>query len=274
MVAGELGAVDHLAELVAPERQLALLGDPRVLLTQTAGRGIARVGEARLPGSGGTLVERLEAGEGHVDLAAHIDHRRRTRAELVRQRGDGGHVGRDVLAHPSVATGGGLHEAAALVAQADREAVDLELAHVGGGGHLGPAEAASHALAPGGQLGGVHRVVEAGHRHAMGHRRERGTGDHPRRPHLLGRRIREHEIGVRRLERAQLAHQLVVVGIADLGRVEAVVAVVVVADEAGQLGGPRRGIARGGHGASICEGCHTPPGSFWSPPKGDVTFWW
>src|SRR3546814_3821062 len=71
-------------------------------------------------------------------------------------------VGGDVLAHAPVAAGGGLHEAAAFVADGDGQAVDLRLAHVA---HVDRAvavvEPPLQALAPSPQLVLVHGVVEA-----------------------------------------------------------------------------------------------------------------
>jgi hypothetical protein len=55
----------------------------------------------------------------------------------------------------------------------------------------------------------------------------------------LRRRVRRDELGVRRLDRAQLVEQRVVFVVADLGVVEDVVAVAVVVQLVAQLGGAR-----------------------------------
>ena len=84
----ERRAADDLAELVHPERQVALRRDRCVLLAQAAGRGVARVDEQ--PGAGrlGLLVHPLEAGDRQVHLAAHLEHLgHRTRFGVFRSRG-------------------------------------------------------------------------------------------------------------------------------------------------------------------------------------------
>ena len=53
--------------------------------------------------------------------------------------------------------------------------------------------------------------------------------------HALGGRVGGEQLGVRALELVQLAQQLVVLDVGDLGRVEDVVAVVVVLDLRAQL---------------------------------------
>jgi hypothetical protein len=53
--------------------------------------------------------------------------------------------------------------------------------------------------------------------------------------HALGGRIQGDELRVPLLSSAQLAHELVVLGVADFGAIEDVVAVVVVADLGAQL---------------------------------------
>ena len=88
-VAGEGGAALHLAQLVAPHRQLPLGGDGRVLLAQGAGRRVAGVdghgvGLAALGQAGPVelLLGGLEPGEGragHVDLAPHLEEPGRAR---------------------------------------------------------------------------------------------------------------------------------------------------------------------------------------------------
>ena len=128
VVAGERRAADHLAELVAPEAQLATAVTAGFFcrrLPAPALRGLAKRGcpAARVP-----LVERLEAGDRHVHLAAHLEHLGRAARQPLGHRADRGDVGRDVLPDPTVAARRGLHEAALLVAQAHRQPVDLQLA--------------------------------------------------------------------------------------------------------------------------------------------------
>ena len=97
----ERRAAHDLAELVAPEAQLARRGDRRILLAEAAGRGVARVREARLAGLRGPLVERLEARPSDMYTSPRTSTTsgapggsRCGRPAIVR------HVGGDVLADP------------------------------------------------------------------------------------------------------------------------------------------------------------------------------
>ena len=123
-----------LAEAVADQPQVPGRGDPRVLLAQRAGRGVARVGERRLARLDQRGVERLEVRQPEVDLAAHLDQLRHRElggaGEPVGHLLQGAHVERDVLAGAPVAAGERPGEHAVLVEQVDRQPVDLELAEV------------------------------------------------------------------------------------------------------------------------------------------------
>ena len=142
---------------------------------------------------------------------------------------DRAHVGGHVLADLPVAARRAADELPVLVHDRDRDAVDLRLAHVA---RLA-AQPLDDAVAPGGQLLVVEGVVERQQRRGVAHRREqRGDRDAA---HALGRRIGRQQLGVPLLERVELAHQLVEVGVGDLGRVEHVVAVGVVIDLRAQL---------------------------------------
>jgi hypothetical protein len=55
----------------------------------------------------------------------------------------------------------------------------------------------------------------------------------------LGRRLRRDQFRVVVLDRAQLVHELVKLGVADLGLVQLVVTAVMVGDQLTQLSGPR-----------------------------------
>ena len=71
------------------------------------------IDEEPFAGVGLALVHRLELGDGHVDLAPHLEHVRigATRlGQLVRHVADGGDVGRDVLACDAVTARGRLDE--------------------------------------------------------------------------------------------------------------------------------------------------------------------
>ena len=95
------GRTLHEPDGVGPEVQWPLCRDARVLLTQRAGGGVARVDEEALPGVGLALVHRLEVGDRHVDLPAHLEHAGVGTARLGELLGDvlhGADVGRHVLA--------------------------------------------------------------------------------------------------------------------------------------------------------------------------------
>ena len=165
----------------------------------------------------------------------------------------------DVLAGAAVAAGGGPHQPAVPVDQRDRQPVDLELAQPAGlrGLLLRPRR-------PGAQLVGVEHVAEAHQPLEVLDRREVGR---VRAHDLLRRAVRRPQVGVGVLERPQLGHQPVVLGVADRGLVEHVVAERVLVElpatarRAGR--GRRRGAAEArsvglghyrGSSASACAG--------------------
>ena len=71
-VAAERGPALHRPQLVGEEAQVAAGGDLGVLLAQRPGARVAGVGEQAQPGLALALVELLEGGQGHVDLAPHL----------------------------------------------------------------------------------------------------------------------------------------------------------------------------------------------------------
>ena len=121
-------------------------------------------GLAGLDQRGVEVLERLDREE---DLAANLDqlgHRVVVaRRQPVRDALDRADVGRDVLADPAVAAGGAADQAAALVGQVDRDAVDLELAQELEGRRVRPADVARDPGVPGREVFGGERVVEAHH---------------------------------------------------------------------------------------------------------------
>jgi hypothetical protein len=83
-----------------------------------------------------------------------------------------------------------------------------------------------------------------------------------RSPNTLRRAVRRHELGKLLLEPTQLPHELVVLGVGDLGIVEDVVPVVVVVDEVAELLDPTLGLGetalralRARHGADDTGAC-------------------
>ncbi len=238
-VAGEGRPALHLAQLVCPQVQAPRRGDRRVLLPQRARRRVARVHVAALAGCLLRLVERVERGDRHVDLAAHLEEGGGVAAEdlgHVRQRAD---VGGDVLPDATVAAGGGLHHAPVAIGDRDRDAVDLELAHERNGRVVGTLlfdDAAFEPLTPRRQLGGIHGVVERGHRRAV---LDRSEGGRARTADRLGGRVGGDQRRVQRLDLVEATYQRVVLGVGDLGCVELVVELVVMVDllaEHGDLG--------------------------------------
>ena len=117
-----------LDELVGPRRELACRGDRGVLLAQRAGAGVPRVGVQRQAQLLALRVDPGELGLGHVHLAAGVE--RDGLGEARRHGRDRAQVRGHVLAGRAVAARRALDEPAALVAQRDREAVDLELGDV------------------------------------------------------------------------------------------------------------------------------------------------
>ncbi len=154
---------DPLAETVAGEPQRPAARDLRILLPQRPGRGVARVGERRLPHLHELGVELGELLDAEVHLTAHL-HQLRDR-ELVAGAQPLGHllqradVERDVLPRPAVASGEGPGELAVLVQQVDGEPVHLELAEVLGAA----ADLALDPVEPRPEFVEVERVVEAQH---------------------------------------------------------------------------------------------------------------
>ena len=129
---------------------------------------------------------------------------------------------RDVLAGLAVAARARLDETPALVDDLDARAVELRLDAEAR--RLAVGQAVDHAPVELGELLGGVRVVEREHPHRvldLHHLRARLAAD------ALGRRVGRDELGVRLLERAQLAQQRVELGVAHDRVVEDVVAVVV-----------------------------------------------
>ncbi len=245
------GPARHFAQAVGEEAERAPGGIARVELADDAGGGVARVDEDLLVLRAGldelllALVERGEVVAPHEDLAAHLDDGRRGALQPLRHRGDRAHGVRHVLARLAVAARRRLDERAVLVAQADGEAVELQLGVVGDrrvvvGEAERLADARVELLRAGGA--GVGLGLDREHRHRVAHRSQ--AFEH-RADDALRRRIGADELGVRRLDRLQLLEQRVVVGVGDLGLIEHVVRVRVMREQVAQLGRARGGIACG-----------------------------
>src|SRR5262249_22658631 len=122
----------RLAPGIGEEAQRSARRDIGIELAQGAGGGVARVGEGLLARRLLARVHLLERLALHVDLAAYVERPRdriwHPAFELVRDVLHGAQVRRDILAGRAVAARRADRERAVLVAQADRQAVDLGLA--------------------------------------------------------------------------------------------------------------------------------------------------
>jgi hypothetical protein len=116
----------HRAQPVEIQVQRAARRDPGIQLSQAARGGIAWVCVSLLALLRRAAIQGLEGAAGQEHLAANLDQTwRRSLAQRQRHAADGAHVGGDVLAAATVATGRRLDEPARLVSQADRKAVQL-----------------------------------------------------------------------------------------------------------------------------------------------------
>ena len=216
----------------------------RVELAQRAGRRVARVHERRQALLGALLVEAREGAPRQVDLAAHLDQRRRRRRRGSQRSGIARTVRRLAVTSSPTSPSPRVAPRAktpSLVDERDREAVDLRLGDVArrlldAGGR----RAGAHALRPTPRSSSlVARVGERQHRLQMAHLAKplaRLAAD------ALRRRVGRDEVRVRLLERAQLAQQRVVGRRRRRRRVVDEVGVVVAADLRAQLARSGRGI--------------------------------
>ena len=241
-VARRRGAVAP-AQLVDVDGERALRRDRRVELAHGPRRRVARVGEERLAPLPALRVHALEAALRHVGLAAHLEGGRTVPRQRQRDAADGAQVGGHVLAAPPVAARGPVRQPPVLVDEGDGEAVDLRLR---GEREIVAVRALRGAAQPVRQLRLRGGVGEAEQGLAVLHR---GEGVERGRARALRGRIGRDQLGPGGLDGAQLGEQLVVLAVADFGRVEHVVAVVVVVDARPQLlaAEPRLVLGRFGH---------------------------
>jgi len=220
-----LGRRRDRAQAVGKKTQGPLGGDVGVELAHSACGGIARVHKGLAALLALALVQRIKVGAAHVDLAAHFQNRRHTRRQGQRNLPDGANVVRHVLTHLAVATRGGLHQAATLVAQTHGQAVKLGLGHVlDGGVGIGQPQFAAHTgVKCLGACGlGVGFGVDAEHGHHMAH----GCQTlHHRANHALGGGVGGDQVRVHGFQRLQLAEHAVVFGVGHGGLVQHVVLV-------------------------------------------------
>ncbi len=247
---GHPAPAGRLAQAIGEERQRALGGHLRIELAHRAGSGVARVDEGLVAALALAGIEALEIVAPHVDLAAHFEHVGHGAADGPQAEGDladGADVLRNVFAGGPVAARGGLDQEAFLVAQVDRQAIELELRRVFDGRiGFGQPQFAAHAgievqRAAG---GGVGLGADREHRHHVPHRRElrqHGAAD-PQRG-----RIRRPQFWVFGFQGFQLAVEPIVFGVRHAGLVQHVVLVGVAVQRRAQRGCPRLG-RRAGRG--------------------------
>ncbi|MNZ92890.1 hypothetical protein D3C78_1119350 [compost metagenome] len=121
----------YLPQAIAAKLQWATGGDFRIQLTQAARRGVARVGEGFAAHLDLRLVQALETGLGHVNLAAHFEHSWPTLAlQLEGNVAHGAHVDTDIFTGCAVTTGGALYQLAIAIQQTDGQAIELGLTTV------------------------------------------------------------------------------------------------------------------------------------------------
>ncbi|CAB4933907.1 unannotated protein [freshwater metagenome] len=113
-------------------RRLHFLAAAVDSLAQRAGPGIARVRKLHQPQPALLGVERLELGQRQVHLTPHLHQRRnrvrrRAAGELLRDGRDERGIRGDIFPHPAVASRGHGAQAAILVHDVDRQAVNLQL---------------------------------------------------------------------------------------------------------------------------------------------------
>jgi hypothetical protein len=127
----EVGASLDEPELVDPDLETPGGGHRRVFHPHAAGGGIAGVGEHRLALLYLPLVEGVEGGIRHVDLAPRLEDRGDVVAEQTqRYRVEGAQIRGDVLTYRAVTAGGAGVEDTIAIGEHDGQPVDLQLTDV------------------------------------------------------------------------------------------------------------------------------------------------
>src|SRR6266571_4718478 len=120
-----------ISQAVSEKAQGARGGDFRVELSKASRRGAAGIGELLFSSLALACVPPLEIRLIHDDLPAHLDRPGRSCvAQLERDRANRSQVRRHVFSGITVAPGRALHEAAEIVQEADRQAVEFRLRRV------------------------------------------------------------------------------------------------------------------------------------------------
>src|SRR5581483_2747231 len=228
---GRCGLID-VPQRVDEHLERAARRNPRIFLPHRAGGGVARIGKEALAGFGALLVYAFEAGFRQENLATRFQPSWWLATELPGHAANSADIWRDVLTLKAIASGSGAHQLGPLVGQRGGQPIHFWLRNHG---KVVAAQHVADALVPGTKLVFGEDVPQAEHGHRVDHdleRLERRAAD------TLRRRVRRLELRVILLQRAQLPHELIELGIRDLRLVERVIAVVVVFDLAAQVLNP------------------------------------
>ena len=231
MGVGKRGA--GLAERIGEKPQSPRGGNRRLLLAKRSGSGIARIGEYLGAGRFLRRVQRQEIRLVHIELAAHLNHPWRRSSKGLRHRIHHADIGRHILALGPVAARRRLFQPATLIAQRQRQPVNLRL---GGKGKLVMLAQRQEPADAGGEILDIlvgEAVVQRQHRTRMAHLAETGGS---RRADAQARAVYANQCREGGFERAVAGHQRVIVGIADDRIILAVIARVVKSDGGGQTG--------------------------------------
>lgn len=217
---------------MADHSEAATRGDGRILLTQGARRGVARIGERRLPLLHQGGIECCEVLEAEEHLATHLEQARNRvlvrGGKALRDVVDRQSVERDQLARTTVTAGCGTNEFAVLVDEIEGDTIDFHFTEIvqfrpGFLLYLGD---------PCSELRLVEDVVEAEHPLEVVDgrevRRESATDE-------LRRRVGSSQIRVLLFESIELPEQCVECTVRNDGRITNVVAELMLAYLFGQL---------------------------------------
>ena len=247
---GNFRIVAHRTDPVAEIFEPAFGDDARIELLERTGGDVARIGVRFL--AGGHLLggDFLKGRKRQIDFAADFEHfgRLGTAFQAQGNAADGAQILGDLIAGLAIAARGALGEDTILIAQADRQAIDLRFDQpdegFGGQGVLAAQFVfdADYEFAHGlGAIAGKD-IVERKHGHAVADGLEAGDG---LAADALGGRIGREQFGIRFFEIPQLAKKRVVFRIGNGGRGFLVIAAIVLLDFGAELGDAFTGVWHG-----------------------------
>ena len=232
---GLIPAVDR-TNAVGEEFQRPAGGDRRIQLTDAASRSIAWIDQRLVAARGGSGVVSFQVVAAHVHLAAHFQQRWRLATQAQRDLAQRAQVLRNVLAGGAVATRRTAHQQAVLVAQADRQAIELQFGGIFDWWRaLAQLQFAANARVEVqcAARSGIGLGLDRQHRHVVHHRcelRQRLAAD------ALRRRICGQQLGMRIFQRLQFAEQGVIFGVRNARRIVDVIRLVMAFDLGAQPG--------------------------------------